>query len=98
MRTYRCYLNDDGEVKYERISNMALVRELRNNELRKSDVLMRLPSDRLTDTQRSELIAFREELRNLPQLHPGNARKCDDAFPAWPDGLEELWEAVVSGS
>ena len=98
MRTSFITTDENGELVVTRISNMALVRANRDNELRKSDVLMNLPSDRMSDDKRNELIAFREALRQLPQQYPGNARKCDDNFPAWPEGLEELWELVSSGN
>lgn len=91
------YLNRKIEV-YDADANLVetRIRDIEYDEVKKVRKMWLLESDiwvlqdrfnTLTPEQQTELLNFREELRQLPQNYPDSANEAADNFPPVPEWL-----------
>lgn len=71
--------------------NMLLLRHIRNEKLRDTDVYMTISDWPISEERKAELITYRQELRNLPQKiinqeieEPGLDENLNLVFDNWP--------------
>jgi len=71
--------------------NMFLLRHIRNEKLRDTDFYMTISDWPISEEQKADLIAYRQELRNLPQKisngeipEPELDENNDLIFDYWP--------------
>lgn len=71
--------------------NMLLLRHIRNEKLRDTDIYMTISDWPISDDKKLELTVYRQELRNLPQKivngeipEPGLDEQNNLIFDYWP--------------